>query len=147
MSHPLIAILIVIGAGSAVATQSPINAALARHLGSGIAAAVVSFGVGFVVLLALAAVLGQAQSLARVPSAAPILLIGGAIGAYFVWAALWAVPILGALTTVSALVLGQMLAALVIDSTGMLGLAVQGITPTRLLAAGLVAGGVMLSRL
>ena len=55
-------------------------------------------------------------------------------------------PIIGSLTTMGALILGQMCAALIIDSTGMLGLAVQSITPARLMGATLVAAGVVLSR-
>lgn len=146
MNTPLFAMLVVVCAGCAVAIQSPVNAALARHIGGSVAAAAVSFGVGFAVLLALAALIGQADAFPRITTAPPLLLIGGAVGAYFVWAALWAVPVLGSLTTISALILGQMLAALVIDSTGMMGLAVQAITPTRLAAAALVATGVVLSR-
>lgn len=47
----------------------------------------------------------------------------------------------------AALVFGQMAAALLIDATGALGMAVRGVTPTRLVAAGLVAAGLLLWRL
>ena len=146
MHAPLLAILIVVTAGIAVALQSPMNAALGRGIGSGVAAAGVSFGVGFLVLLGVSFLIGQAGAFARVPSAPPLLLLGGALGAFFVWSMLWAVPILGSLTAISALVLGQMTAALVIDATGLFGLAVMAVTPARLAAAALVAAGVALSR-
>jgi bacterial/archaeal transporter family-2 protein len=45
------------------------------------------------------------------------------------------------------LILGQMVAALFIDTTGWFGLAVQALTPQRVAAAGLVAAGLVLSRL
>ena len=146
MQSPLIALLIVVTAGIAVAVQSPLNAALGRSIGSGVAAAAVSFGVGFFVLVGVSMVLGQFGAFGRVAAAPPVLLLGGALGAFFVWSMLWAVPVVGALTAISALVLGQMTAALVIDATGLFGLAVQAVTLPRLAGAGLVALGVVLSR-
>ena len=49
-------------------------------------------------------------------------------------------------TFVAALVFGQLAAALIIDTTGAFGLAVREISATRLLAIGLVAAGLVLSR-
>ena len=142
----LFAIAVVVAAGIAVAVQSPMNAALGRAIGSGVAAAAVSFGAGFVVLVAVAFALGQHGAFARVTDASPLLLLGGVIGAFFVWSMLWAVPTLGSLTAITALILGQMVAALLIDATGLFGLSVQAMTPTRLAAAALVGAGVFLSR-
>lgn len=146
MHTSIFAVLIVVAAGFAVAFQSPMNAALGRAIGSGVAAAAVSFGVGFLVLFGLALVIGQTSAFGRIPTVSPLLLLGGALGAAFVWAMLWSVPILGSLTAISALILGQIVAALVIDATGMFGLAVQAVTWPRLAAAALVAAGVALSR-
>jgi bacterial/archaeal transporter family-2 protein len=53
---------------------------------------------------------------------------------------------MGVVTTVAALILGQMTAALVLDRLGLFGLPVQELSVTRLAAAGLVAAGVVLSR-
>ena len=86
------------------------------------------------------------SALPRAASASPVLLLGGVLGAFYVWSVLWAIPTLGALTVISALILGQLSAALVIDATGLLGLSVQAITPTRIAAAALVAAGLVLSR-
>ena len=146
MQTPLFAILVVIAAGICVALQSPLNAALGRGIGSGVVAAAVSFGAGFLILLGVSVLIGQAGAFARVPGMPPLLLFGGALGAFYVWTMLWAMPTLGALTAITALILGQMTAALVIDATGIFGLAVQAITPTRLAAAALVGAGVILSR-
>lgn len=146
MHTSLLALIIVAIAGCAVALQTPINAALGRSIGGGVAAAAVSFGVGFLVLLVISITLGQGAALARINTAPPILLIGGALGAFYVWSVLWAIPTLGALTTITALILGQLAAALMIDASGLLGLATQAITPTRIAAAALVAAGVVMSR-
>lgn len=146
--HPLtlIALALVALAGCAVALQSPLNAALGRSLGSGIAAATVSFGVGFAALLLVLVWTGEVGTLGRIAATPPLLLAGGVLGAFYVWAVLWAIPTLGALTTITALIFGQIGAALVIDAFGLFGLAVQVITPTRLAAAALVAAGLVLSR-
>ncbi len=139
-------VLIVIVAGMALSTQAPLNASLARVLGQPVAAAAVSFGVGFVVLTVISVVLGGAGPLTRLASATWWQVTGGCLGAFYVWAVIWGVPTLGVVTTVAALILGQMVAALVLDSAGLFGLPVNAISPTRLVAAALVAAGLVLSR-
>jgi bacterial/archaeal transporter family-2 protein len=144
MTFPVpLTILILIAAGVALSTQAPLNASLARVLGQPVAAAAVSFGVGFAVLVALSLFLGP---LAKLPMATWWQVTGGFLGAFYVWAVIWGVPSLGVVTTVAALILGQMVAALVLDATGMFGLPINEIRPTRLMAAGLVAAGLVLSR-
>ena len=147
MHHVVLALVIVALAGVALAFQAPINAALGAQIGSSIAATTVSFGVGFAALACLTAFGGDLPSMFRIGAVSPVMLAGGLLGAFYVWAVLWAIPSLGALSTICALVLGQMTAALVIDATGVLGLAVQAVTPQRFAAAALVASGVILSRL
>lgn len=132
--------------GALVASQAPINAALGRHIGSPIGAATVSFGVGFALLLTLTLALGHGGSLLRAAYVPSWLLVGGAMGAVFVVASLVAVPILGVVTTASLMIFGQMGAALILDHFGAFGIAQQSISPLRLLAAAMVAGGVILSR-
>ncbi|SDF02601.1 DMT family transporter [Sulfitobacter delicatus] len=146
MNTPILALVIVAVAGAAVALQTPINAALGRNIGSGVAAAAVSFGVGFAVLLGVLVLRGELTALPRITAVPPVLLLGGVLGAFYVWSVLWAIPALGALTVISALIFGQLTAALVIDAAGLFGLAVQAITPTRIAAAALVAAGLVLSR-
>jgi len=57
------------------------------------------------------------------------------------------VPSLGVVSSVAALVLGQMAAAMVIDHTGALGIVAQPITPSRVVSVILVAAGLVLSRI
>jgi bacterial/archaeal transporter family-2 protein len=148
MTLPLpLTILIIVAAGMALSTQAPLNASLARVLGQPVAAAAISFGVGFLVLTFLSLMLGGTAPLSRVTAATWWQVTGGFLGAFYVWAVIWGVPSIGVLTTVAALILGQMLAALVLDATGLFGLPVNAISPTRLAAAALVAAGLVLSRL
>jgi transporter family-2 protein len=143
---PLLALIFMAVAGVAIALQAPINSALGRSIDSSLAAAAISFGVGFAALLALVALGGEAGAIARVASLPKWLLLGGALGAFYVWAALWSVPILGVLTTITVLILGQMVAALLLDYIGAFGLVARDLSPTRVVAALLVAAGVILSR-
>ena len=145
-AFPLVAVLLVLIGGAAFATQAPINAALARVLGNGLAAATVSFGVGFAALLLITLVSGGGHAFGGLGRAAPWMLVGGALGAFTVFSTLTGVPALGVVTTVAGLVLGQLLAASLLDLSGAFGLPVHAITPQRVIAVVLVASGLVLSR-
>ncbi len=147
MTNPiLVATVLMAVAGGMIASQAPINAALGRSIGSPIGAATISFGVGFIILLVASIAIGDGGSLLRVTHVPLWLLVGGALGAIYVFAALWSVPLLGVVTTTSLMIFGQMGAALLLDHYGAFGVAQHSINPMRLLSAALVAGGVILSR-
>ena len=74
-------------------------------------------------------------------------VVGGALGAFYVWAALWSIGTLGAVTLVAAMIFGQLAAAFVLDATGAFGLPLREISWTRVLAVAFVAAGLILSRL
>ena len=133
--------------GTAISLQAPINAALARELGGPVPAAAVSFGIGFIVLLTIALLQGQGEAFLKLPRVPTWTLVGGCLGAWYVLTSIWGVSQLGVLTLIAALILGQMSAAMVIDATGALGVAVREVTPTRIAAAVLVMAGLVLSRL
>ena len=145
-STPL-ALIIVVIAGVALATQAPINAALGRSLGSPIGVAAVSFGVGLVLLIALTLLFDGPQTFAKLAVTPGWQLLGGLLGAFYVSAVLWGVSTLGVVSTMAALILGQMGMALVLDGNGLFGLPLQALTPQRIASAGLVAAGLVLSRL
>ncbi|MBS0564306.1 MAG: DMT family transporter [Proteobacteria bacterium] len=147
MTQPVLvsAALIALG-GAAIAVQAPLNAALSRSLGSPLAAAAVSFAVGLVALAALALATGGSAPVARLAGVPLWQLVGGFLGAFYVWSVISGVASLGVVTAVAALILGQLVAALLLDQFGAFGLAVQPVTLKRLVAVALVAGGLMLSR-
>jgi transporter family-2 protein len=133
--------------GVAIAVQAPINATLARHMGDPFAAAAVSFGIGFLVLAVIATLRGSWPPLGALRAVPWWAWSGGALGTVYVTAAIWSVPRIGAVTLVAALILGQMLAALMLDATGAFGLAAREITPARIGATLMVVGGILLSRM
>ena len=146
MIHVMIAALGVVLGGICIAVQAPINAGLARHVGSALAAAAISFGVGFAILAAATLATGQGRSFARAFGAEWWLWTGGVLGAFYVWTIVWSLPRLGALTALCALALGQIVAAILLDRMGAFGLPIRDISLPRILAALMVGGGLVLSR-
>lgn len=142
----LLSLCIVAAAGMAVAVQGMLNATLGRVLDSTLAAAAVSFGIGFLALVALTLVVGDGAAFLRVPSVRIWLLTGGLMGAYFVWSITWGVPRLGVVSAFAALILGQLVTALFLDASGAFGLATYDITWKRVVAVVLVSAGMILSR-
>lgn len=146
MGYPIIAALSIVLGGICIAVQAPINAALSRQLGNPIPAAAISFGTGFAILTAIALALGQGRSFGRMAGAEWWMWAGGILGAFYVWSMVWSLPRLGALTALCALALGQIVAAILLDRLGAFGLPIRDISPSRILAALMVGGGLILSR-
>ena len=142
----VLALLGMIVAGAGVATQAPINSRLAAELGDGMTAAAVSVLVGLVALAPLVLLRGALPGAAAIATTPWWAWIGGALGAFYVWMVVLSVPILGVLTAMAAMILGQMVGALALDAAGAFGLAVQPLSWQRLLAVLLVGAGVVLSR-
>lgn len=140
---PLLGILV---GGAFLAAQAPINAALAKSIGDPVMAACISFGIGFVVLAAISVFRGSWPSGSAVAAAPWWSWLGGFLGAFYVAVVIWGVPQLGVVSTVAALIFGQVAAALVLDAVGAFGLPVQAITWQRLVAAAMILGGLVLSR-
>ncbi len=138
-------VLVALG-GAAIALQAPVNGALGKALQSPVAAAAVSFGVGFACLLALT-LAGGAGAAGRLGTVPMWQFAGGLLGAFYVWAMAASVSALGVVTALAALVLGQLGAALLIDHFGVFGVAVQPVSPRRRVAVVLVGAGLVLSRL
>lgn len=136
-------------AGACLAIQAPINAALSKGLGLPVAAAASSFFAGAVVLALVSAVVSQAQGVSigwRVP---PLWMFfaGGCLGAAYITAAIILTPRLGAAATMGFAVAGQLLAGIVVDRIGFLGLAVREISFGRVAGAVLLLAGAVLIRI
>jgi transporter family-2 protein len=143
----LLALAAIVTGGIAIAVQAPLNARLGAAVGDPVAAAAVSFGVGFVVLAVLTVARGSVPAPGTLAALPAWLWIGGVLGAIYVVASVWSVAVLGVVTMIAALILGQLVAALVLDATGAFGVPVKEISLTRIGAVVLVGAGLVLSRL
>lgn len=139
-------ILMVLLAGAMTAVQPPTNAILARESGSVLLAALLSFAVGTAVLLILTIVVQPRIAWAPLRDVPWYAWMGGFYGAFFVAVGAYAAPRLGIASLITIAVAGQMIAALMIDHYGALGLDRTAITPARLIGVLLVIGGVILVR-
>lgn len=144
------------GIGALVALQTLINGELADRLGTGVragvAAAVVSFGSGLVVLTAAVVLLpGPRRGLGRLRRAAvtgslrPWQLAGGVVGAVLVAAQGLSVHTIGVALFTVAVVAGQTSSGLLVDRAGLGPSGPQAVTPARVAGAGLALLAVVLS--
>jgi transporter family-2 protein len=139
-----LAVLVGVGAGCLVGMQAPINSRLGRAVGS-LQAASFSFLVGTVALVSISYILrgglGSLGHLGRVPWWA---LVGGLLGAVYVFVALEAVRTLGASGLTAVVITGQLVISVVIDRFGLLGVARQAVGVQRIVGLVLLAVGVVL---
>lgn len=132
--------------GVLTAMQAPTNARLAAAVGSPINAAFVSFAVGTAALLAVALLLRVKPDAAALKALPWYAWIGGLYGAVFVAGAAFAAPRIGVASTLTLLIAGQLLAAVVIDQIGGFGVPVRPVSLARVAGVALVIGGVILVR-
>jgi transporter family-2 protein len=138
--------LLALTIGLIVPLQAAINNQLKAVIGdSTLLAALISFLVGTLALLCIAIVTGQKLSaLAHLPKAEPWMLIGGLLGAVFVFGTTLIAPKLGAATMLSLIITGQIVASMLFDRFGWLAMPIKEISWPRLLGAALVIIGVLL---
>lgn len=138
-----LAVLVTACVGGLIALQPVINAGLGRATGS-LAAALVSFGVGTLLLAAIVALSGQAGGLGSVGDLPWYYLLGGVLGAAYVTTALITVSSIGAGGVAAATITGQLTASIVLDRLGVLGLEHTPITLERVVGVALLLAGTFL---
>lgn len=140
-------ILLAIVAGSAMAVQAPTNAMLAKASGSTVVAAFISFTVGIIPLGVLVAATAGSRLMAPELRTLPwYAWLGGLYGVVFICVMAFAAPRLGVATLFAATVLGQMIAALILDHYGLFGLTQQPVNLQRIVGVALVLVGVIVVR-
>lgn len=114
---PWFILLLGVMGGAAVGTQAAVNGALGRSIGV-VEAALVSFVVG-TLALALSAVVFGRGSVTEVLSVPRWQLLGGLLGAFYVFTIVLASPRIGVTSTLMAVITGQMLTGALIDHFGL----------------------------
>ncbi len=131
-------------AGAVVPFQAGANAALGRTLGHPLWGTFVSLCVSLACVLPvmmLARV--EAPTLSNLAQAPRWVWIGGVAGVVYITGALLLAPRLGAAGFIAAVVAGQMLASIVVDQWGLVGLAHRPIAWPRLAGLGLIFLGLV----
>jgi transporter family-2 protein len=107
--------------GTLLALQAAANVQLAAAMTSPVGASTLQLAIGAALLVALAAVGGSLGALAGLERAEPWQLLGGLGSAVYITAGILVLPRLGALVAVGLFIAGQMLASLLLDGFGWLG--------------------------
>lgn len=134
-------------AGMVTAYQPGVNAKFAAHAGASAWGGFINFAVGLVAMTIVVLIFRPGLPEAGKLAAGPWWMwLGGLCGAFFVTLALILVPKMGSASYLTAMVAGQLVASLVIDQFGHMGLEMRAITPGRVVGVLLVIVGVMLVR-
>ncbi|MBE7244390.1 MAG: DMT family transporter [Actinomycetospora chiangmaiensis] len=146
LAFALSAVLAVL-AGAGLVVQQILNANLRAGLASAAWAGFASYFVGLACMAFLVMALRDPMPAASLAGRIPWWTwTGGLFGALFIGLAILLVPKLGAATFFALLVTGQMLASVLFDHVGLLGLAQRPVDLPRLVGVALLVGGVVLIR-
>ncbi len=148
----LIAIAATVIAGVLVATQHRINGELGQRLDDGFTAALISFGSGWFILMAILAVSPRGQegirrvvTELRARRVAPWLLLGGLGGALLVLSQGLVAGVVGVAIFGIATVTGQTISGMLADATGFAGVRRTPVTPQRVIGATLTLVAVVVA--
>jgi transporter family-2 protein len=138
-----VAVILMAAVGGLIALQPAINAGLGKATGN-VAAALVSFAIGTLVLAVIVILAGQAGGVSNAVDVRWYYLLGGVLGAAYVFTALVTVGSIGAGGVAAATITGQLTLSVVIDRLGILGLEEQPITFERVAGVVLLLAGTYL---
>ena len=129
--------------GGLIAMQPVINSGLGKATGN-IAAALVSFAIGTLLLAVIVALAGQTGGVGEATNVPWYLLLGGVLGAAYVFSALVTVSSIGAGGVAAATITGQLTFSVILDRIGFLGLEETPISLDRVLGVLLLLAGTFL---
>jgi len=145
VNEKLILSLLALVTGALLTAQAAINAQLKLQVGSGALAALLSFATGTATMLVYWLIQGAPGAGWQSIKTTPIWMwAGGALGAAYVFSAILVVPKLGAANLLVLAVAGQLIAAVVLDHFGWIGLPEHPVSGMRLAGVGLVFVGMLM---
>lgn len=138
-------IILALLAGAILPLQAGINLRLRHAIGEPVLASLVSFAVGTAALIVYVLAARMPMPTGPMIVSAPWWAwIGGALGAFFVFASIVLAGQLGAATTMAWLLAGQFMAALLLDHYGLVSFDVHEISWPRILGVVLLIVGAVL---
>ncbi|MDP4128751.1 MAG: DMT family transporter [Bacteroidota bacterium] len=147
MQSRLLFISMALALGAILPIQAAINARLAKTADNNpVMAAFVSFAVGTIALMIYLVIAGQFNFRYVSGNSRWWIWTGGLLGTFFVAGIVILLPKLGVTLAFSLVIAGQMLAAIVFDQFGWMGLAVKEISAGKITGAILLIMGVFLIR-
>ncbi len=138
--------LVMLAAGIGIPVLAALNAQLGNRIGSPAAAATILFIVALCATTAILVLTTGVTPLANVPAQPRYLLLAGFLVAFYVLSITWIAPRFGVGNAIFCVLLGQLLAASVIDHFGLLGAVARPLNLVRASGIGLMALGVLLTQ-
>jgi transporter family-2 protein len=135
------AIPFLLGVGGLLALQAAANVQLSAAVGSPAGGATLQLALGALLLLTATVAVRTLAALRLLDDAAPWHLVGGVASAIYIFAGIALFPRLGAVVTVGLFITGQMLASLVLDTTGWLGVQAKPAGAVAVLGTAAVVAG------
>jgi transporter family-2 protein len=136
-----------IGIGASLSLQPPVNAAMARTLGSPMLAASLSIAISLLVVVLVWATWSRADGdWSQVRELPWWIVVGGVVGVLFVAGGVLVAPVLGVALFFVCVVTGQLLGSTLADQVGAFGMEVRPVSLMKLLGLGLVLAGAALVR-
>jgi transporter family-2 protein len=128
--------------GALLSVQAGANVQLSSATGSPVGASTLQLAIGATLLIVLAAVGGWIGAFGRLDDVKAWHLVGGLGSAVYITSGILLFPRLGAVVTVGLWIAGQMVASLVLDGFGWLGVEQQTIGPTEIAGVAAVLAAV-----
>jgi transporter family-2 protein len=126
---------LLLAVGGSLAVQAAANVQVGAAMRSPLGASTVQLGVGFALLLAATVASGSAGAVGLLADATWWHLLGGLGSALYVTAGVLLFPRIGAVVSVGLFITGQVLASLVLDTAGLLGVRTEPLHAVNLIGA------------
>ena len=145
MDGRTIYLLAALAGGAVLPIQVALNTLLGRYVGQPMQVTFISYFVGALASLAICFMVRY-----PLPAAAALtqtswwMWVGGCLGTFYVWSTIFATPSIGAALALALTIAGQMIAALLLDHYGAIGLTKHAASPTRIAGVVLVILGASL---
>lgn len=136
--------LIMLAAGIGIPVLAALNAQLGARVQAPAAASIVLFCVALLAAITVTLVTGQGAAIAKLPAQPKHLFLAGLLVAFYVLSITWVAPRFGVGNAVFFVLLGQMMAAAVIDHFGLFGAVQREITALRLAGIGAMVAGLFM---
>ena len=137
--------LVMLAAGIGIPVLAALNASLGQRLGNPAAAALCLFAVAFLATAVVTTVTGPG-ALRAVADQPRHLFLAGLLVAFYVLSITWIAPRFGVGNAVFFVLLGQLVAAAIIDHFGLFGARVSPLSPMRAAGIAVMAFGVLLTQ-
>lgn len=136
---------LMVAAGVGIPIMAALNAGVGQQLQSPVAASAILFGLGLLVLAVVLAVSGLPSG-ARLAAVPAWHYLGALLVVFYLLSITWAAPRIGVGNAVFFVLLGQLIAAAIIDHYGLWGAIKSTLTLRRAVGIAVMALGVYLAR-